>query len=80
MWSEIIGSAPKYAGKGIVNPIATIEWIRMMLEHLGEDGAAGDIRDAIMHVIASGEVRTRDMGGTYKTGEVGDAIKRTILS
>jgi tartrate dehydrogenase/decarboxylase/D-malate dehydrogenase len=62
-----------------VNPIATIESIRMMLEHLGEEEAAGDIRDAIMNVIASGEVRTQDLGGTHKTGEVGDAIKGAIL-
>jgi tartrate dehydrogenase/decarboxylase/D-malate dehydrogenase len=79
MFEPIHGSAPKYAGKGIVNPIATIESIRMMLEHLGEEEAAGDIRDAIMNVIASGEVRTQDLGGTHKTGEVGDAIKGAIL-
>jgi tartrate dehydrogenase/decarboxylase/D-malate dehydrogenase len=79
MFEPIHGSAPKYAGKGIVNPIATIESIRMMLEHLGEDEAAGDIRDAIIKVLTTGEVKTQDLGGTHKTGEVGDAIKGAIL-
>ena len=79
MFEPIHGSAPKYAGKAVVNPIATIESIRMMWEHLGEKQAAQDIQDAVMKVLASGNVRTKDMGGTHKTYEVGDAIKEAIL-
>ena len=79
MYEPIHGSAPKYAGKAVINPIATIESIRMMWEHLGEEEAARDIQDAVANVLASGQARTRDMGGTHKTHEVGDAVKEAIL-
>ncbi len=80
MFEPIHGSAPKYAGKAIVNPIASIESIRMMLEHLGEEGAAHDIQKAVMKILALGKVRTPDMGGTHKTHEVGDAVRKAILN
>jgi len=79
MFEPIHGSAPKYAGKGVVNPIASIESIRMLLDHLGEERAALDIQKAVMKTIALGEVRTPDMGGKNKTHEVGDAIRGIIL-
>ena len=80
MFEPIHGSAPKYTGKAIVNPIASIESIRMMLNHLGEEQAASDIERAVRKTLAHGEVKTPDMGGTNKTYEVGDAIKRAIMS
>jgi isocitrate/isopropylmalate dehydrogenase len=51
----------------------------MMMEHLGEEQVAQDIQKAVTGVLASGEVRTRDMGGTSKTHEVGDAVRKAIL-
>jgi len=79
MFEPIHGSAPKYAGKAVVNPIASIESIRMMLDHLGEERAALDIQKAVMKTIALGKMKTPDMGGTSKTHEVGDAINQAIL-
>jgi tartrate dehydrogenase len=79
MFEPIHGSAPKYAGKAVVNPIASVESIRMMLDHLGEEEAASDIQKVVMKTIASGKMKTPDMGGTNKTHEVGDAIKEAIL-
>ncbi|MEJ2589717.1 MAG: isocitrate/isopropylmalate family dehydrogenase [Deltaproteobacteria bacterium] len=76
MFEPIHGSAPKYTGKGIANPIASIESMRMMLEHLGEGEAALDIQRAVIRVLEAKEVRTRDLGGTSRTHEVGDAILR----
>lgn len=64
----------------MVNPIASIESIRMMLEHLGEERAALDIQKAVMKTIALGKVKTPDMGGTHKTHEVGDAVKKALLN
>jgi isocitrate dehydrogenase (NAD+) len=57
------GSAPKYEklDPPIVNPIAMILSACMMLDHLGETGKAGRIRDAIARVVAEGQVRTYDM-------------------
>lgn len=79
MFEPIHGSAPKYAGKGVVNPIASIESIRLMLEHLGEEEAAKDIHRAIIMTLSSGKIRTSDLGGTHKTHEMGDAVKNAIL-
>lgn len=57
------GSAPKYEelDPPIVNPIAMVLSACLMLEHLGEDGHASRIRNAIGSVIAEGKVRTYDM-------------------
>lgn len=79
MFEPIHGSAPKYAGKGIVNPVATIESIRMMMDHLGETQASRDIERALSQVLKEGKVKTRDMGGRHSTAEMGDAIKDAIL-
>jgi tartrate dehydrogenase/decarboxylase/D-malate dehydrogenase len=78
MFEPIHGSAPKYTDKGVVNPIASIESVRMMLEHLGEEQAAKDIEKAIIEVLRSEKVKTPDMGGTHKTYEVGDAVKESL--
>lgn len=74
MFEPIHGSAPKYAGKNVVNPIATILAGAMMMEHLGERGVASRIEQAVYDALASGMLRTKDMGGTAKTSEVGDWI------
>jgi tartrate dehydrogenase/decarboxylase/D-malate dehydrogenase len=80
MFEPIHGSAPKYAGQGIVNPVAAIESMRMIMDHLGEAAAARDIESAVARVLRQGQVRTRDMGGRHTTGEMGDAIKGALLS
>jgi tartrate dehydrogenase/decarboxylase / D-malate dehydrogenase len=80
MFEPIHGSAPKYTGKGIVNPVASIESVRMMLEHLGEDTAADDLLKAVMAVLANGKIKTRDLGGDNTTSEMGDAINQTLAA
>jgi tartrate dehydrogenase/decarboxylase/D-malate dehydrogenase len=74
MFEPIHGSAPKYTGKHIVNPIATIEAIRMMLDNLGESAAANHIESAVKATLGAGETRTRDMGGTSSTIDMGTAV------
>ena len=68
------GSAPKYSGMYKVNPIATILTAKMMLDWLGETDGAKRIEDAVAAVIAEGEVRTYDMGGSATTLEMAEAI------
>jgi isocitrate/isopropylmalate dehydrogenase len=68
------GSAPKYAGLYKVNPIATILAAKMMLDWLGESEKAAQLEAAVAAVIAEGQVRTYDMGGTSSTLEVAEAI------
>ncbi len=80
MFEPIHGSAPKYEGKGIVNPIASIESIRMMLDHLGETEASRDVEAAVSEILSAGIVKTRDMGGNHSTSEMGDAVKNVILA
>ena len=74
MFEPIHGSAPKYTGKRVVNPIATVEAVRMMLEHLGEVEAAEHVGSAIAATLGAGEVRTKDMGGSDRTHEMGAAV------
>ena len=74
MFEPIHGSAPKYKGKGVSNPIATIWAGAMLLESVGEKSASEKVINAIETVLREGKVRTYDLGGNSKTSEVGDAI------
>ncbi len=78
MFEPIHGSAPKYTGKGTINPLASIEAIKMLLEHIGLVEESARLTTAIKTVLAEGKVKTRDMGGTASTAEVGDKIVETI--
>jgi len=62
IFEAVHGSAPKYAGKDVINPTAMILSAVLMLRHLGELEAAAQIENAVMATLASG-VRTRDVMG-----------------
>jgi tartrate dehydrogenase/decarboxylase/D-malate dehydrogenase len=74
MFEPVHGSAPDIAGKGVVNPLATILSAGMMLDHLGFGGAKNDIDAAVAAVLAEGKVLTPDLGGKSSTEEVGTAV------
>ena len=74
MFEPIHGSAPKYAGKNIANPVATILAGALMLEQLGETSAAQCIERAVEQAMRDSAFRTHDMGGTDGTDFVGDVI------
>jgi len=74
MFEPIHGSAPKYKGKNVSNPIATIWSGALLLENIGEKPASDRVMAAIESVLKEGKVRTYDLGGSSKTSEVGDAI------
>ena len=78
MFEPIHGSAPDIAGKGIANPVGTFWAIAMMLEHLKLDQEAALLMKAMEKVLEEGVVRTPDIGGTAKTGEVTQAIINEI--
>jgi 3-isopropylmalate dehydrogenase len=74
MFEPIGGSAPKYTGKNVINPLAAIACGVMMLEHLGEDDAAEAVENSIMDVTAN---KLKGMGAGqmgYSTSEVGDLV------
>ncbi len=78
MFEPIGGSAPKYTGKNIINPLASISAGAMMLDHLGETEAALAIEKAIMDITAN---KLKDMGAGrmgYSTTEVGDLVAERV--
>ncbi|MGN9844313.1 tartrate dehydrogenase [Nonomuraea sp. H19] len=74
MFEPVHGSAPDIAGQGVANPIGAIWSAAMMLEHLGHAAAADEGLAAIAAVLAKGDVRTRDLGGTAGTEEFTRAV------
>ena len=72
------GTAPKYAGKNVVNPIAAIRAGQMMLDYLGEKAMASQVERAIIDVLMEGKVRTYDLGGTSTTTQMAEAISEKI--
>jgi tartrate dehydrogenase/decarboxylase/D-malate dehydrogenase len=77
IFEPVHGSAPDIAGQGIANPVGAIWSATLMLEHLGEADAAGRVWRAIEETCRSGP-RTRDVGGTATTREVGEAIREAL--
>ncbi|MCL4507033.1 MAG: tartrate dehydrogenase [Chloroflexi bacterium] len=78
LFEPVHGSAPDIAGKGIANPIAAIRSAAMLLDFLGEPGAAQAVEAAVIANLAEGRVRTPDIGGRHTTSDVGDDIAARI--
>ena len=79
MFEPVHGSAPKYAGKGLANPIAAILAAKLMLEYLGEEEAANRLEKAIFEVLKEGKIRTYDLGGNSTTSDMGKAVAKKVL-
>ena len=78
MFEPIGGSAPKYTGQGVINPLAAICAMQMMLATLGEDKAAAAVEDAVMFATAN-KMKSLQAGRMgYSTSEVGDLIAERI--
>jgi isocitrate dehydrogenase (NAD+) len=75
VFEAVHGSAPDLAGQNKANPLALLQSAVLMLQHIGEDGPAKRINDAIGKILTMGpEVRTRDIGGTGSTTDFTSAI------
>jgi len=77
LFAPVHGSAPGRAGQGTGNPMAAIWAAAMMLEQLGEDEAAGLVMSGLEAVALDGPY-TKDLGGTAKTIDIGDAVAASI--
>ena len=74
VFEPVHGSAPDIAGMGVANPVAMILSGAMLLRHVGEHARAAAIESAVDRVLAGGETRTPDLGGTSTTDEVASAV------
>lgn len=86
MFRPIHGSAPKYYGQSVANPMATILSAGMLLDWLGDKHkdvvckkASEKIEKAVDLSLNEGRILTYDLGGSSKTYEVGDDIARKII-
>ena len=78
MFEPIGGSAPKYTGKNVINPLAAICAGAMMLEILGEKKAADMIENAVMKVTGT-KLKSLSAGKMgYSTSEVGDLVVENL--
>jgi tartrate dehydrogenase/decarboxylase/D-malate dehydrogenase len=74
MFEPVHGSAPDIVGRGVANPMATMLAGAMMLDFLGEEGAARSVESAVRHVLADERTLTPDLGGTGTTESVTNAV------
>ncbi|MBT5311823.1 MAG: 3-isopropylmalate dehydrogenase, partial [Verrucomicrobia bacterium] len=78
MFEPIGGSAPKYTGQNVINPLAAICSGALMLETIGEDEAAKAIEDTVISVTRE---KIKDLGAGrmgYSTTEVGDLVASAL--
>lgn len=74
MYEPMGGSAPKYTGQGVINPIAAIGAMAMLLEHTGQPQAAARIQRAIQSVTGT-KMKSQAAGKMgYSTSQVGDLV------
>jgi 3-isopropylmalate dehydrogenase len=78
MFEPIHGSAPKYAGKNVANPLAAILAVQMMLDFLGEERAAVAVEDAVKEALVDGEIPSANANNGLGTDQMGSIIARRV--
>jgi isocitrate dehydrogenase (NAD+) len=78
MFEAVHGTAPDIAGKGIANPTGLMLSAAMLLDHVGQGGAATRLRTGIRSALAKPETRTGDLGGKTNTAGYTDAVIRAM--
>lgn len=79
IFEAVHGSAPKYAGRDVVNPTAVILSAVMMLRYLGKFAAAAQIENALLVTLEEGKARTGDIAG-YDRATPTSVYTETIIS
>jgi 3-isopropylmalate dehydrogenase len=77
LFEPVHGSAPKYAGQNVANPIGAILSAALMLETVGWPQEAARIEAAVQDAVTAGQV-TKDVGGPLGTRETGDWIAARV--
>ena len=78
MFEPIGGSAPKYTGQNVINPLAAIGAVAMMLKQLGESKAGESVENSIKLAV---KTKVKDLAAGkmgYSTSEVGDLIIKSL--
>jgi 3-isopropylmalate dehydrogenase len=79
MFEPIGGSAPKYTGKNVINPLAAICAGGMMLEVIGEKEAGTAVEQAVIRSLSGGKIKSLSAGKMgLSTTEVGDLVAGSI--
>ena len=78
MFEPVHGSAPDIAGQGVANPLAAVLSGALLLDHLELRASADAVRKAVAAVLTTDASRTKDVGGTATTAQVGDAVVGAI--
>jgi len=74
MFEPIGGSAPKYTGKNVINPLAAVCALAMLLDEIGQPDAARSVENAVMDVTKN-KLKSMAAGKMgYGTREVGDLV------
>ena len=80
MFEPIGGSAPKYTGQGVINPMAAIAACQMLIAHLGESEAAARVDRAISTVVST-KLKSMQAGKMgYSTAQVGDLVAAAVAA
>ena len=78
MFEPMGGSAPKYTGQNVINPIAAISAMSMLLEHTGYPAAGERVMQAIQ-ITTGSKMKSQAAGKMgYSTSEVGDLVVRAL--
>ncbi len=73
MFEPVHGSAPKYAGKDVANPLAAVLTVGLLLEHVGYAVEGRIVEDAVRAALRENKV-TKDVGGSLGTAATGDFL------
>ncbi len=77
LFEPIHGSAPKYTGQDVANPVASIMAVSMMLDHLGHGESAASIEAQVARLIQDNAIKSLS-AGVQKTHEIGDLVAEAL--
>jgi 3-isopropylmalate dehydrogenase len=78
LFEPIHGSAPKYAGKNVASPVATVMAVQMMLDYLGEKRAAQRVEETVAGLLRSKRIPSLGSDSGLGTSAVGDLVLEAL--
>jgi 3-isopropylmalate dehydrogenase len=78
MFEPIHGSAPKYTGKNVANPVAAVASVQLLLDFVGETEAAGVVEEAIASNLRSKRIPSLSANCGLSTSEIGELLAAEV--